>query len=446
VSAPASGAATRGLAARAVARVLVEGRTLDVALQLPEMDSLAAADRAQVRALAYGATRWHHRHRRLLGELLHRPSARLEPELEALLSVGLFQVLDAAQPDYAAVSATVAAARWLGRSRATGLVNAALRRMQRERTPLLAAALAADDGRYSCPSWLIDRLRSDWPRDWQPVLEASLQAPPLWLRVNRLRRDPAEYRAELATAGIESTASPELPFALRLARATPVAGIPGFLAGEVSVQDVAAQVAGLLLDVAPGMRVLDACAAPGGKATQLLELAAGEIDLLALDHDATRLVRVGENLERLGLRATTVCADAREPSSWWDGRPFDRILVDVPCSGTGVIRRHPDIKLLRRPGDIGPLAGRQRAILDAVWPLLTRGGQLLYVSCSILSAENTAVVGAFLAAHPQARLERIAPATLPDWLRPLPDAGWQSLPGAADTDGLYYALMTRAEP
>ncbi len=437
------GAVTRALATRAVARVLAEGCTLGEALQLPEAGSLAVSDRAQVRALAFGAVRWHHRHRLLLRELLHRPLARGDSVLEALLSVGLFQLLDAEQPDYAAVSATVAAARSVGRPRAAGLVNAALRRMQRERVTLLGAVLATEEGRYSCPAWLVALLRRDWPRDWQSVLEASLRQPPLWVRVNRLRADAAGYSHRLAAAGHEAAPCPGLPWALRLARAAPVAQIPGFREGEVSVQDAAAQLAGPLLAVTPGMRVLDACAAPGGKTTHLLELADGELDLVALDSDAARLTRVGENFERLRLQATILQGDARDPRAWWDGQLFDRILVDAPCSGTGVIRRHPDIKLLRRPADIGPLAGRQRQMLDALWPLLRPGGRLLYASCSILADENTAVIGGFLDAHADAALERAAPLTLPDWVRPLPGGGWQSLPGAADTDGLYYALMTR---
>jgi 16S rRNA (cytosine967-C5)-methyltransferase len=439
-AAPARGAATRALATRAVEAVLARGRTLEEGLDLAEIGTLSAPDRAQVKALAFGALRWHHRHRLLLDALLDRPLAPGDRLLEALLSVGLFQLLDTRQPDYAAVSATVEAARTLGRGRAAGLVNATLRRLQREREALLPRVLASDEARFSAPGWLIGRLRADWPEDWEETLDAALRPPPLWLRVNRTRQDPAAFCRRLAEAGIEAETAAGLPDAVRLSRALAVAEIPGFAAGEASVQDAASQLAAPLLDAAPGMRVLDACAAPGGKATHVLERAGGELDLVALDLVPARLGRLGENLARLGLAARTVAGDATQPGTWWDGRRFDRILVDAPCSGTGVIRRHPDIKLLRRLMDLAPMAERQLAILRACWPLLAPDGRLLYATCSILKEENEALVERFLAAQPDAGL---VPATLPGWARARPGGGWQCLPGAADTDGLYYALMAR---
>jgi 16S rRNA (cytosine967-C5)-methyltransferase len=437
-----TGAATRALAARAVAGVLGDGQTLDDALRRGDLAALPAPDRSQVKALAFGALRWHHRHLRLLDDLLDRPLASGDKLLEALLSVGIFQLLDERQPEYAAVSATVEAARRLGLSRATGLVNATLRRLQRERAALLARALATDSGRFSCPDWLIGRVRRDWPDDWSEILGAALRPPALWLRVNRLRQEAAACRRRLADAGIPAEGGTGLAEALRLHRPMAVAGIPGFREGEVTVQDAASQLAAHLLAPSPGMRALDACAAPGGKATHLIEHAGGELDLVALDIDDTRLARLHENLQRLGLRARTLAGDARRPQSWWDERPFDCILVDAPCSGTGVIRRHPDIKFLRRESDIAPMAARQLAILDALWPLLRPGGRLLYATCSIVNEENTEVARNFLATHPDAALAE-APAPLPAWARPQRDGGWQCLPGPADTDGIYYALMTR---
>lgn len=438
---PEPGAASRGLAARAVAGVLDAGITLDVALGRLDLDTLAAADRSQVRALAYGALRWHHRHRRLLGRLLERPPAAAHGLLEALLSVGLFQLLDARQPDYAVVSATVAAARWLGKPRWTGVVNASLRRLQRERGPLLASVLAEEEGRFSHPGWLINRLREDWPVDWEQILEAAQEAPPLWLRVNQARHSPQDGLARLVAGGVAAVPGP-LPGALRLVEALPVEEIPGFAAGELSVQDAASQLAAPLLDARPGMRVLDACAAPGGKTGHLLEQAGGALCLLALDVDAARLGRVRDNLQRLGLEAGLQVADAGLPAQWWDGEPFDRILLDAPCSGTGVIRRHPDIKWLRREADIAAMAQRQFELLTALWPLLRPGGRLLYATCSILHEENAGVIRRFLASRSDA-VPAAPPADLPAWLQSVDGPGWQALPGRAGTDGLYYALMAR---
>lgn len=437
-----AGALTRAQAARAVAAVIGAGRTLDEALQDAVATVAGDSDRAQVRALAYGALRGHHRHRLLLGQLLARPLPRKAALTEALLSVGCYQLLDEEQPDYAAVAATVEAARVLGLWRLTGLVNATLRRLQRERAGLLAAVDATPEGQYSHPAWLVARLRADRPAAWRAVLAANQEPPPLWLRVNRLRTSREAWCARLTAAGIAHDLSADCPQAVRLALPRPVTAIPGFDAGEVTVQDLAAQLAGHLLDLRPGLRVLDACAAPGGKATHLLELADGTLDLLALDLDAARLQRLAANLERLGLRAATRAADAAQPATWWDGVPFDRILLDAPCSGTGVIRRHPDIKLLRRDRDIAALADRQFALLEALWPLLRPGGVLLYVTCSVLEAENEAVVRRFLAVRPEARLAE-SPWPLPAWAAPRPGGGALALPGAAGPDGFYYALMTR---
>ncbi len=436
---PDPGAATRAWAARAVAGVL-GGATLDDAFTALEQESLARPERAQVKALAFGALRWHHRHRRLLALLLERPLQALEPLIEALLSVGCFQMLAGRQPEYAVVSATVSAARLLRRPRAAALVNATLRRLQREREALLGAALATEEGRFSHPEWLIAMLRRDWPEEWRSVLEAAQVQPPLWLRVNASREDARAYLARLEAAGLVASGEPHLGEAVRLAEPLPVTDIPGFTAGEVTVQDAGSQLAAGLLAPAAGMRVLDACAAPGGKTTHLLERAAGALELTALDVDAARLERLRANLARLGLAARVVHGDALEPAAWWDGEPFDRILLDAPCSGTGVIRRHPDIKLLRRPGDIAQLAARQLALLATLRPLLRPGGRLLYVTCSILRAENAEVVQGFRAAHADMAL---APAAVPTWAAPQPGGGWQILPGRADTDGLYYALMTR---
>lgn len=434
-----AGALTRALAARAVAGVLARGQTLDAALVEVLGDGaggendpaqLEDRDRAQVQALAFGAVRGHHRHQALLKALLDRPLKGDDRILEALLSVGLYQLADPGQPDYAAVSATVAATRLLGQERAAGLVNASLRRYQREASRLLAGLDADAGARYSHPAWLVGQLRVDWPTDWEAILAANQRHPPFWLRVNRNRASVADYAARLATElGIGSSTSPAAPDALKLETAVPVQRLPGFTEGLVSVQDAASQLAAPLLAPEPGMRVLDACAAPGGKTTHLLECAAGELEVVALDNSADRLAQVESNLRRLGQRASLIVGDATDPARWWDGRPFDRILLDAPCTATGVIRRHPDIKLLRRRSDVEGFSGRQRLMLERLWPLLRPGGTFLYSTCSLLRAENHDVVAGFLATG----LATLLPQT--------PQPGLQLLPGDGDTDGFYYALM-----
>lgn len=437
-----TGALTRALAARAVAAVLVRGQTLEAALNAvltggtegdPDIRQLEDRDRAQVHALAFGAVRGHHRHQALLQELLDRPLTGDDRLLEGLLSVGLFQLADPDQPDYAAVSATVAATRLLRQERAAGLVNASLRRYQRE-APQLLERLRADAGSWhSHPAWLLQQLRTDWPDRWQEIVAANQQHPPFWLRVNRNRASVADYAARVTTElGIGTSLLPGVPDALKLETAVPVQRLPGFAEGLVSVQDAASQLAAPLLAPEPGMRVLDACAAPGGKTTHLLECAGGDLDLTALDISAERLAQVDSNLQRLGQRATLVVADATDPASWWDGQPFDRILVDAPCTATGVIRRHPDIKLLRRAADVPGFTSRQRLLLKRLWPLLRPGGTLLYATCSLLRAENQELVAGFLAAG----VARLLPET--------PAPGLQLLPGDRDTDGFYYALMGAA--
>lgn len=433
-----AGALTRALAAQAVAGVLVGGQNLDRALAAvlsgpgdPDPGHLPDRDRAQVRALAFGALRGHHRHCALLRTVLNRPLPGVDRVLEALLSVGLFQLSDPTQPDYAAVSATVAAARLLGHAPAAGLVNATLRRYQREAPQLLAGLQGEPAAWFSHPGWLLKRLQTDWPEQWMAIAAANQRPPPLWLRVNRQRTTPEEYGARLAAEqGVEATLTAEFPDALKLSTPLPVHRLPGFAEGLVSVQDAASQRAAPLLAPEPGMRVLDACAAPGGKTTHLLEWAGGDLDLTALDVGAERLARVASNLKRLGQQATLLVGDATQPGAWWDGRPFDRILLDAPCTATGVIRRHPDIKCRRRGTDLASLVELQGLLLATLWPLLSPGGRLLYSTCSLFRAENDGVVGAFLAGGHGV----LQPST--------PAPGLQLLPGERDTDGFYYALMS----
>ncbi len=428
------------MAARVVLAV-TDGRTLEDALAGV---GATEATRPTVQSLAWGTVRWYPELAPCLEILAGRPLARLDARVAALALVGLYQLAHGRTPAHAAVSETVEAVRELGRPRAAGLVNAVLRRFQRESAAVLGAARRGRAARHAHPAWLVDALERDWPADWERILAAGNGAPPMWLRVNAARGDAAAYLARLEDAGLEARGDALAPEALCLEQPVEVARLPGFAAGDVSVQDLAAQLAPRLLGATGQMRVLDACAAPGGKACHILELAPA-VRLTALDIDPERGRQVQANLDRLGLAATVLAGDATAPDGWWDGQPFDRILLDAPCSGTGVIRRHPDIKLLRRPTDIAAFVARQARLLDALWPLVVPGGRLLYASCSVLAAENTAVVAAFLARTPGA-VEQTESARLSLPAQP-PSAGTGPglalATGAADNDGFYYACLDK---
>ncbi len=432
----------RAAAAHAVVAVAADGRRLEDAIA--EFAG-SSASRPAIQSLAFGTIRWFFELETVLAQLQDRPDAKLDHEVRALALVGLYQLAHGATPEHAAVSETVEAARVLGQPRTAGFVNALLRRFQREREAVLAAAHGAREARLAHPEWLLASFERDWPAEWESIAAAGNAEPPMWLRVNRRRVTRDAYRARLAGAGIESTDCDFAPEALRLATPTDVVRLPGFADGDVSVQDAAAQLAAPLLGARPGMRVLDACAAPGGKACQLLEQVPGLAGLLAIDIDSSRAARIASNLSRLGLEAEIRIGDATRPADWWDGRPFDRILLDVPCSGTGVIRRHPDIKLLRRPADIGRFAVTQAALLDACFGLLAPGGRLVYASCSVLAAENAAVTGTFLArTYGAADVTESARLLLPGVL-PGRNAGpgWSLPSGSADADGFYYACLEK---
>jgi 16S rRNA (cytosine967-C5)-methyltransferase len=426
----------RAIAAQVLAQVLGEGRSLAAALP-PALECAAPRDRGLLQELCYGVCRWQPELQLLLDGLLNRPLDRRESVVRALLLTGFYQLHHSRIPDHAAVAETVVAAGQLGKPWAVSLTNAVLRSFLRRRADLLARVESDAAAQTAHPRWLLEWLQRDWPDDWPAIVAANNARPPFILRVNRLRVDRAEYRARLAATGRVAEPVATTTTALALAEPVEAAALPGFAEGWVSVQDAAGQQAAPLLDVRPGMRVLDACAAPGGKTAHLLECAP-DLDLTALDRDAGRLERVRDYLNRLGLAACLVEGDASRPVDWWDGVPYDRILLDAPCSATGVIRRHPDIKLLRRETDIAPLADRQQALLAALWPLLRPGGRLLYATCSVLRRENEQVVAAFLAAQPEAREQPIAA----DWGRGLAH-GRQILPGEAGMDGFYYAVLVK---
>ncbi len=434
------GVASRVAAARAVDAVLASGKRLDHALA--EGPPLPAREQAQAQALAFGALRWHWRHRALINAMLDRRLRRQDRILEAVLSVGLFELSEGHAPGYASVSAAVETTRKLNRRHGAGLVNATLRRFQRERDALLARVNEDDSARYAHPDWLVQAIRRDWPTAWRDMLAANQVQPPLWLRVNRCRTTVAEAQLRLADAGLDASESDHVPGALRLADAVGVDALPGFAEGELSVQDAGAQLAAPILKAEPGERVLDACAAPGGKANHLLEIGGDELELVALDADADRLAMVEANLSRLGQRATVIAADARKTDDWWDGNQFDAILLDAPCSATGVIRRHPDIRFLRRATDLERFAQAQHELLASLWAVLRPGGRLLYATCSVLRAENQDVVAGFQQGRADADIVATGlpqSAVADDCQGP----GQTILPGAGAMDGFYYALIKK---
>lgn len=426
----------RAAAVQAVVDVLRQGRSLGDAL--PRASSGLDEGRALAQELAYGVLRWHGRLTAIAGQLLDKPLRARDGDIEVLLETGLYQLDAESAPAQWIVSECVDTARLLGKDWAAGLLNALLRRFGREADALRAAADAEPAARYAHPRWLLDRLCDDWPEQWREIAEANNQRPPMTLRVNRRQSDVASYAERLAAAGLSATPHRLAPQALTLDAPVAVDALPGFGDGRVSVQDAGAQLAALAVDPEPGDRVLDACAAPGGKTGHLLELQPELSGLVAVDSEAGRLGRVRENLGRLGLAAELHAADVGRVADWWDGRPFNRILLDAPCTGTGVIRRHPDIKWLRRPGDPEALAETQARLLAALWPLLAPGGKLIYCTCSVMPAENESVIDGFLGTTADA-----AVAALPsEWgvgLR----YGRQILPGQDGMDGFYYAGLVR---
>ncbi len=426
---------TRAQAARVLQRVLDRGEALDRALLDADKTLRDPRDRALLRAIVLATVRGVYHLQTRLASLLEKPLSPRDRVIHALLLAALAQLEGEITPAYAVIDGSVEAARQLERPRLAGLVNAILRRAQREPARADDPSLG-DEQRHDHPAWLIERLRADWPREWQQILAANNHRAPLTLRVHRGRTDVARYSERLSAAGIAHRRLEGLADAIALDDGIEVTTLPGFAEGEVSVQDGAAQLAADVLDARDGLRVLDACAAPGGKTAHVLEHAP-QVDLLALDIHRDRCALIETTLRRLQLRATVRAADATKPKTWWDGRPFDRILIDAPCTGTGVIRRHPDIRLLRRAEDVRALMARQDALLDALWPLLAPGGRLVYSTCSVLADENERRVAAFLERTPAARALDAVPA----WFGRGTGAGRQNLPGGHDLDGFYYAVL-----
>ena len=422
-------------ALRALSEVLDENRNLGDSEALSGLQD--SRDGALARNLAYGVLRWLSALEWLAGELLDKPVRKREIDVQRLVLLGLQQLWHDHTASHAAVNETAECARLLGKTWAVGLVNAVLRRFQRERDRLLAK-MEQSGVQHAHPAWLKKEIQNDWPEHWQDIIDANNRQAPLWLRINRQIADEATLRGELAAAGFEIGDHPFARDAISVSPAVPVARLPRFEAGWLSVQDPAAQLARDLLDPRDGERILDACAAPGGKTAHLLESCKG-LQLTALDKQPQRIEQVNDNLRRLGLSAATLVADATQTESWWNGRKFHKILLDAPCSATGVIRRHPEIKWLRDRAQVDSVVQTQAGLLAALWPLLESGGTLVYSTCSILKCENGRQIQHFLAQHGDAELQT-------------PDVEWgtagpigrQIMPGEAGMDGFYYAVVRKS--
>jgi 16S rRNA (cytosine967-C5)-methyltransferase len=424
-------------AAKALAAVLSGKASLNSSLPT-QLDKVEDRDRGFTQDLAFGTARWQPRLSALAEKLLQKPFKAADADVEALLLVGLYQLLYTRVPAHAAIGETVGCADKLKKPWAKGLLNAVLRNAQRESETIFAELKRDPVVRTAHPRWLQKSLKAFWPEHWEAICAANNAHPPMILRVNRRHHSRDAYLALLGEAGIAATPCIYSRDGIILEAAADVRSLPGFAEGWISVQDEAAQLAADLLDLAPGQRVLDACCAPGGKTCHILEAEPALAGVVAVDLEAKRLVRVKENLERLGLNAELIAADGRDIDKWWDGKPFQRILLDAPCSATGVIRRHPDIKLTRQPDDITALAQLQGELLDAMWKTLEVGGILLYATCSTLPTENTEVIAAFLARTPGARDLDLA--TAAGIKQP---HGRQLLAQQGGHDGFYYAKLIK---
>lgn len=437
------GVQVRAVAARAIHAVVDEGRSLD--RTLPDLEhGLPPAERALLRMLCFGSLRFYWHLSAAAEGLLTRPLKRRDRVVHALLVLGIFQLSEMRVAQHAAVSLTVEAARLLRRPKLKGLVNAVLRKYLREPPP----SPDTDPVRFDHPQWFIDRLRTDWPSSWQQMLAANNERAPMWLRINRRVTTRGAYREELArAAGVSaddvSLPEPGLDDALRLLAPRPVSELPGFEAGAVSVQDAAAQIAAPWLLQHGGGRLLDACAAPGGKTAHLKELGGKEVALTAVEMEPERAALIRDALSRLGLSATVLVGDASNPEDWWDGEAFDGILLDAPCSASGVVRRHPDAKHLRRASDIARLADRQRRLLDSARGLLKPSGKLLYVTCSVFAEENDAVIEYALRQHADLRVNNVLPNNNIHALMCQTAFGFQVQPGTRGLDGFYFACLEK---
>lgn len=421
----------RSIAAIAIGQVLDQGQSLSTVLP-PLQKTISDKDRALLQELCFGTLRVLPQLEWCIQQLMAKPMTGKQRTLHYLLMVGLYQLLYTRIPAHAVLAETVEGAVALKRPQLKGLINGVLRQFQRQQEELLQRA-ANNDSRYLHPSWLLKRIQQAYPTQWEQIIDANNQKPPMWLRVNRLHHTREDYLQLMEQASIAAEPHAEYRDAVRLLAPCAVTDLPGFADGWVTVQDASAQGCIDLLDPQNGEQILDLCAAPGGKTTHILE-AAPKAHVMAVDVDEQRLSRVKENLQRLRLNAEVKQGDGRTPQQWCGDKQFDRILLDAPCSATGVIRRHPDIKWLRRDSDIAELATLQAEIIEAIWPHLKSGGVMVYATCSILPAENAEQVSAFLQRHADARLVETGNEQQP---------GRQNLPHPEDGDGFFYAKLIK---
>jgi len=421
----------RSMAANAIEKVVEQGQSLSNILP-PLQQKVSDKDKALLQELCFGVLRTLPQQEWLISKLMSRPMTGKQRTIHYLIMVGFYQLLHTRIPPHAALAETVEGAVVIKRPQLKGLINGVLRQFQRQQEELLAE-FADSDKRFLHPEWLLKRLQKAYPSKWEAIVEANNQRPPMWLRVNRNHHTRDEWLALLETAEMNGFTHDAYPDAIRLASPAPVQALPGFEQGWVTVQDASAQGCMTYLEPQNGDRILDLCAAPGGKTTHILEVAP-KASVMAVDIDEQRLSRVYDNLKRLGMKAEVKQGDGRTPAQWCGDEQFDCILVDAPCSATGVIRRHPDIKWLRRDRDINELAQLQSEILDAVWPHLKPGGTLVYATCSVLPEENSQQIAAFLKRTSNATLRTTGTPEKP---------GVQNLPGAEDGDGFFYAKLIK---
>lgn len=427
----------RAIAAQVVHQVIYFQRSLSVVLK----NIHPSDDKTLIKELCFGTLRWFHRLEAIANRLLIKPIKTKDRIIFCLLLIGLYQLIYMHTPHYAAVSETVSASKYINKSWAAALLNKTLRRFINEQQKILNDIDKIQVARFSHPQWLIDKIKQDWPKDWENILLENNQHPPMFLRVNHLKISRDNYLKLLLQHDIAAEIVPDLENAIQLAKPLPVDDIMGFHEGFCSVQDGSSQKIVDLLDLKPGQSVLDACAAPGGKTSHILETESTIKKLIAIDSDPERLNKVKKNIVRLQLDHShfrLVLADANHTKEWWDGHLFDRILLDAPCSGTGVIRRHPDIKILRQPEDIEKIAQQQLHLLNSLWPLLRPNGKLLYTTCSILLQENEGTVSRFLHKRHNAKIILIPK----NWGHHL-SHGNQLLPGEKNLDGFYYAVIKK---